>query len=149
MVSSGFITANFGRRMSPPAARLRFSGSRFTTLFGEPSLPAAAIVSTTPTGSAAGIAGLTFTSRPTEYRRHSPPFAAPMAIAFDESTTLPPPTASRKSTPSAMASRTPSSMSELRGLGFTPPSSTKPTPASASDALTRSRSPLRTAEPPP
>ncbi len=65
IVSSGFITANFGRSMSPPAARFRFSGSRLTTLFVDASLPAAAIVSTTPTGSAAGIAGRTFTSRPT------------------------------------------------------------------------------------
>ena len=51
--------------LSPPAPRLRFSGSRLTMLFVEPSLPAAAIVSTTPTGSAAGITGRTFTSLPT------------------------------------------------------------------------------------
>ena len=54
-----------GRKMSPPAPRLRFSGSRFMMLFVEPSLPAAAIVSTTPTGKAAGIVGRTLTSRPT------------------------------------------------------------------------------------
>ncbi len=65
MVSSGLRIANFGRRMSPPAPRLRFPGSRLMMLFVEPSLPAAAIVSTTPTGSAAGITGRTFTSLPT------------------------------------------------------------------------------------
>ena len=67
------------------------------------SLPAAAIVSTTPTGSA--DSGVLFLS----YKSHtSKSAAAPYAIAFAESITLPPPTASMKSTPLDFASSMPS-----------------------------------------
>ena len=50
-VSSGFMMANFGRMHSPPASRLRPPSSFVTTEPLLASLPAAGMVSTTPTGS--------------------------------------------------------------------------------------------------
>lgn len=55
-VSSGFITANLGRRaLSVRSDILRMPSSLVITELPLPSLPAAGIVSTTPTGSAFSI----------------------------------------------------------------------------------------------
>ena len=63
---------------------------------------------------------------------------APLAMAFEESTTEPPPTASTQSTPFSLHSATPSRTRPISGLGRTPPSFTYSMPACSSDAHTRS-----------
>ena len=69
-------------------------------------------------------------------------------MAFAESMTDPPPTARMKSIPSSRHSWIPSRTRLSLGFGFTPASSTCPTPAAVRLPRTRSRSPERSAEPP-
>ena len=120
------------------------SASLLTTVFFDASLPAAGMVSTTAMGSTFSLGRFVAKSSHT-----SPSMQAPFAIAFAESTTDPPPTASTQSTPSSLHRATPSRTSPISGFGRTPPSFTHAMPAASSDALTRSMSPLSTALRPP
>jgi hypothetical protein len=74
---------------------------------------------------------------------------APMAIAFAESMTLPPPTARMRPKPFSLHSLTPSWTKLSRGFGLTPPSSIHSTLAARSEAVTRSYKPDCLMLPPP
>ena len=106
--------------------------------------PEAASVSTVPTGSV--VSGFV----PVDANCHgSVLVATPMAMAFAESITEPPPTASTKSMPSRSASAMPLRTSDTFGFGDTPPSSTKARPAVNRLFSTRSSRPeVRALEPP-
>ncbi len=106
--------------------------------------PEAASVSTVPTGRV--VSGFV----PVDANCHgSVLVATPMAMAFAESITEPPPTASTKSMPSRSASAMPLRTSDTFGFGDTPPSSTKARPAANRLFSTRSSRPeVRALEPP-
>ena len=114
------------------------------TVFFDASLPAAGMVSTTAMGSTSWSVALVSKSSHT-----SPSTQAPLAMAFAESMTEPPPTASTQSTLASLQRRTPSRTRVISGFGRTPPSSKCSMPAASSDAPTRSMSPEATALPPP
>ena len=114
------------------------------TVFFEASLPAAGMVSTTAMGSTSWSVALVSKSSHT-----SPSTQAPLAMAFAESMTEPPPTASTQSTLASLQRRTPSRTSVISGFGRTPPSSKCSMSAASSEAPTRSMSPEATALPPP
>ena len=143
-VSSGFMNASFGRWCSLPYPVFMPSASLLITVFFDASLPAAGMVRTTAMGSTFALGRFVVKSSHT-----SSSMQAPFAIAFAESMTDPPPTASTQSTPSFLHRATPSRTSSISGFGRTPPSFTHSTPAASSDAQTRSMSPLRTALCPP
>ena len=102
------------------------------------------MVSTTAMGSTSWSRALVSKSSHT-----SPSTQAPLAMAFAESMTEPPPTASTQSTLASLQRRTPSRTRVISGFGRTPPSSKCSMPAASSDAPTRSISPEATALPPP
>ena len=120
------------------------SSSLLTTVFFDASLPAAGMVSTTAMGSTFLFGRFVANSSQTSSSMH-----APLAMAFAESMTDPPPTASTQSTPSALQAATPSRTSVISGFGRTPPSFTYATPAASSEAHTRSIRPLLMADWPP
>ncbi len=113
-------------------------------MFFDASLPAAGMVKTTAMGSVTGLGRFVSNSSHTSSSMH-----APLEMAFAESMTLPPPTATIQSISSRLQRATPSRTSAISGLGRTPPSSNTVTPACSSDARTRATRPLATADPPP
>ena len=88
------------------------------TQLSDPSLPAAAMVSTTPTGRVFVMGAF-----PVKKSQKSPSYSAPKPMALAVSMTEPPPRASRKSAPSFRQSSMPSYTLPLRGLAWTPDSS--------------------------
>ena len=102
------------------------------------------MVSTTAMGSTSWSVALVSKSSHT-----SPSTQAPLAMAFAESMTEPPPTARTQSTLASLQRRTPSRTRVISGFGRTPPSSKCSMPAASSEAPTRSMSPEATALPPP
>ena len=144
-VSSGFMKARTGRLSGVLRPTLRIVSSFVNTAESLVSLPAAASVSTEPTG-------MVFSSlaRPLQKSQTSVPgLATPWAMALAESMTLPPPTARMKLALKASASRTPSRTSATRGFGWTPPSTWKASPADVSWHSMRESRPLLTTLPPP
>ena len=103
------------------------------TQLSDPSLPAAEIVSTTPTGSVFSIL-----AAPVKKSQKSPLYSAPKPMALAVSMTLPPPSASRKSAPVRRTRSMPSYTLPLRGLAWTPESSVKGMPAASREAVTAS-----------
>ncbi len=120
------------------------SSSLLITVFFEASLPAAGMVSTTAMGSTLLFGRFVVNSSHT-----SSSMQAPLAMAFAESMTDPPPTASTQSMPLSLHSATPSRTKVISGFGRTPPSFTHSTPAAPSEAHTRSIRPLLIADWPP
>ena len=144
-VISGFITAKRGRTRSLPSPRFSPVSSSVSTDELLVSLPAAEIVSTTPTGAQpTGTA-----SRVQNFQMSTPGLPSPSATALAVSMALPPPAASTKSAPNARARSSASRAKASRGLGLTPPSASWASPAAARLPVTRPISPLLTALPPP
>ena len=79
----------------------------------------------------------------------SPGYIAPQQIAFEASSTDPPPTATTKSIPSSLQRLTPSRTDVIFGFGSIPPNSETEQPALSSSSFTRVKSPERFTEPPP
>ena len=111
MAKAGRLNGVLRPRFSPASALVRTAESLV-------SLPAAGMVSTTPTG-------MDFVSGARRFQNSQmsvPGLAAPWAMALQVSMTLPPPTARINSAPDSSASCTPSRASATRGFGCTPPS---------------------------
>ena len=113
------MIANFGRFRLVLIPPFFLVSSFVRTAESLVSLPAAAIVSTHPTG----VDLVSMISPPQISSRDQSGFATPWAIAFAVSIELPPPTARRKSAPNSIAFSTPSCAYAIRGFGFTPPNS--------------------------
>ena len=109
------------------------------------SLPAAAMVRTTPTGRL--LVSGTFCVQISQSEVSG--FAVPWAMPFAVSIELPPPTARIKSAPKEAAAFTPASAKERSGFGLTPPHSLNMIPASSSSTSILSSSPLLFTLPPP
>lgn len=109
-VSSGFMNASFGRWCSFPYPVFMPSASLLITVFFDASLPAAGMVRTTAMGSTFALGRFVVKSSHT-----SSSMQAPFAIAFAESMTDPPPTASTQSTPSFLHRPRPPARARSRG----------------------------------
>ena len=144
MVSSGFIIAKRGRMRFVRHERLCRPLIFVITDEALASLPAAGIVSTTPTGRAAD--GVPF---PQKKSQKSPSYTAPSAIALAVSITEPPPTARMKLTPSLRAMPIPSYTLSSVGFGCTPFSMQYEILLLSRESVTCFTSPLFSADCPP
>jgi len=111
MAKTGRLRSVLSPRFSPDSAFVSTAESLV-------SLPAAGMVSTTPTGMERVSTARFFQNS----HRSVSGLAAPCAMALQVSMTLPPPTARMSSAPNESASFTPSRASATRGFGCTPPS---------------------------
>ena len=137
-VYSGSSIEKTGFTAGEPNASLRSVSSFVITPYEFISEPVAARVRTAPRGTAS------VHTTPFVKKSHTSfLYLTPAAIALEASITLPPPTASIKSTPSALQISIPSYTLFRRGLGLIPVSSTKETPAFLISFRTSSNIPFR------